>query len=196
MKSIYKQMALLIVIMLLSSCSERYTIRKYGLQPPTIEVIGDKAFVNGTLGMTFYDLFTETLKKHPEIKTIVLLDIPGSVDDEWNLKSCQLLYEKGLNTELLNNSIVQSGGTDLFVSGKKLIISDGAMIGVHSWAGAKNPAIEYPREHNVHKMFLDFYISADVDTSFYWYTLQAAPADGMHFMTEEEIKRYLGNKLN
>ncbi|MDA9970464.1 hypothetical protein N9E56_01375, partial [Flavobacteriaceae bacterium] len=189
-------LTLLLIKILMSSCSELKTIQKYGLKPPTIEIKGDKAYVNGTLGITFYDLFVETLNKHPELKTIVLLDIPGSVNDEWNLKSCLLLNKKGLNTELLNNSIVESGGTDLFVSGKKLIIADGAKIGVHSWAGGKKSATDYPKGHKEHKMFLDLYKSVDVDTSFYWFTLQAAPADGMHFMTKDEIFKYLGNKTN
>lgn len=26
--------------------------------------------------------------------------------------------------------------------------------------------------------------------AFYWYTVEAAPADGMHFMTHEEIEAY------
>ena len=190
-----KVFVLVLVARLLMGCSELKIIRKYGLEPPTIEVKGDKAFVKGVLGKTFYYLFVETLKKHPEIKTIVLLNVPGSINDEWNLKSCLLLNEKALNTELLGNSIVESGGTDLFVSGKKLIIADGAKIGVHSWAGGKKSATEYPKDHKEHKMFLDFYKKVNVDASFYWYTLQAAPADGMHFMTNAEIEKYLGNKL-
>jgi hypothetical protein len=189
---------LLLITSLFSACgiTELKTIEKNGLNRPTIEVVGNKALVNGTLGRVFYDLFLETLNKNPEIETIVLLDIPGSVNDQWNLKSCLLLNEKGLNTELLNNSIVESGGTDLFVSGKKLTIAKGAKIEVHSWAGAKKSATEYPKDHTEHKEYLDFYTSVNIDTSFYWYTLQAAPAHQMHFMTNKEIEKYLGNKLN
>ncbi|RXM40691.1 alpha/beta hydrolase [Chryseobacterium sp. CH21] len=185
----------LILIICLNSCGELRTIKKYGLKPPTIEVKGKKAFINGTIGETFYHLFVKTLNKNPQLETIVMLEIPGSVNDEWNIKSCLLLSEKGLNTELLNNSIVESGGTDLFVSGKKLIIADGAKIGVHSWGGDKIVAAELPKNHPEHKMFLDFYDKVKVDSSFYWYTLNAAPAEGMHFMTKSEIEKYLGNKI-
>ena len=190
-----KHLILLVLAIFLNNCSELKIIQKYGLTPPTIEVKGNKAFVNGTLGATFYDLLVKTIDNNPEIETIVLLDIPGSVNDEWNLKACQLVYEKGLNTELLDNSIVESGGTDLLVSGNKIIVANGAKIGVHSWAGAKKSALEYPKDHMEHKLFLDFYESVDVDTDFYWFTLNAAPADGMHFMTREEINKYLKNKL-
>ena len=178
------------------SCSELKLIQKYELDPPTIEIKGDKAFVNGVLGVLFYDLFKETLEQHPEIKTVVLLDIPGSLNDEWNVKSCLLLYEKGLNTELLSTSVVDSGGVDLFVSGRKLTIAEGAKIGVHSWAGGKKTATDFPKDHKAHKMFLDLYENVDIDTSFYWFTIEAASADDIHYMTKEEIEKYLGNKLN
>ncbi len=176
-------------------CAELRTIQKYGLDAPTIEVKGEKAFVNGTLGETFYHLLEKTLDENSQLNTIVLLEIPGSVNDEWNLKSCKLLFKKGLNTELLNNSIVESGGTDLFVSGSKLFIADGAKIGVHSWAGDDLVAAELPKNHAEHTMFLEFYSEIGVDSSFYWYTLKAAPAEGMHFMTKSEINKYLGNKI-
>jgi len=179
----------------LISCSELKTIKSYGLTPATIELKENKAYVNGALGKIFYKKLKKTIEKNPNLETIVLLDIPGSVNDEWNLKSCLLIYEKGLNTELQKNSIVESGGTDLFVSGKKLIIADGAKIGVHSWDGGEKPATEYPKNHLEHKMFLDFYNKVEIDTSFYWFTLKAAPADGMYFMTKQEIEKYFGNKI-
>lgn len=192
---VIKSYAVSLMIIVLFGCSETKIIQKYGLTPPSIEVKDNKAFISGTLGADFYDLFVKELEKHPEIETLVLMDIPGSINDEWNLKACQLVYERGFNTELLSNSIVESGGTDLFVSGKKLIIAEGAKIGVHAWAGAKKTALDYPKDHKSHKMFLDFYKKIDIDTSFYWFTLNAAPAHEMHFMTKEEINRYFMNKL-
>lgn len=135
------------------------------------------------------------MKKHPEIKTLVLNNIPGSINDEWNMKACHLIYTKGLETQLLENSIVESGGTDLFVSGKKLHIAKGAKIGVHSWDGAEKPAISYPKTHDENKMFLDLYRQVEIDTAFYWFTLKAAPPQEMHYMTEKEIEFYFDHKL-
>ena len=51
--------------------------------------------------------------KNPNIEDYVLENIPGSVDDEWNVKSCLLIYNKGLNTELASHSVISSGGVDL-----------------------------------------------------------------------------------
>ncbi|MBB6459891.1 hypothetical protein [Flammeovirga kamogawensis] len=175
--------------------SEKAILKDSQYSPATIDVKGEKAFVNGILGKTFYHRLTKTLKKNPQINTLILQEIPGSMDDEWNLKSCYLIYKKGITTELLENSVVESGGADLFVSGKKIIIAEGAKIGVHSWAGSEKAAIEYPKDHNEHKIFLDLYKSVEIDTSFYWYTLKAAPAEDIHYMTDDEIKKYLGDKI-
>lgn len=185
---------LLIVILTNSCISERGLLKRYELEPATITIKGDKLFVEGIVGKLFYKEFKKALDENSQLKTIVLKEIPGSINDAWNSKSCQLLHEKGLTTELLENSVVESGGTDLFVSGKQLIIADGAKIGVHAWAGAGKPATSYPRDHPQHKLFLELYPKVNVDTSFYWFTLRAAPADTIHFMTPEEIDTYLGHK--
>jgi hypothetical protein len=42
---------------------------------------------------------------------------------------------------------------------------------------------------------MDFYKRVNVDTAFYWFTLNAAPADSMHFMTNNEINSYFKAKL-
>ncbi|MBH09760.1 MAG: hypothetical protein CMG74_05270 [Candidatus Marinimicrobia bacterium] len=52
-----------------------------------------------------------------------------------------------------------------------------------------------PRSIGIHvlkriKLFLDFFEEIKMDTSFYWFTIKAAPSNGMHFMTEKEIKLY------
>ena len=41
-----------------------------------------------------------------------------------------------------------------------------------------------------HDLFLDLYADLGIPADFYWFTLSAAPADGMHYMSEEEILRF------
>ena len=186
------------VLFLFSSCAsflERKIAQKYNLELATIEVKGNKGYVKGVLGKLFYEKLENTLKEHPNLNTLVLVDIPGSINDEWNLRTCSLVYEKGITTELLSNSVVESGGTDLFVSGKKVIFAEGAKAGVHAWDGADKPATEYPKDHKEHKMFLELYSKVKVDSSFYWFTLKAAPAEDIYHMKKSEIQKYVGDKL-
>ena len=54
-----------------------------------------------------------------------------------------MLNEIGLNSKLKSNSIIESGGIVLFVSGKKLIIANGAIISVLYWAEGKKTTTAY-----------------------------------------------------
>jgi len=183
----------IIVIVLLSffmaSC-EPIMLGLSGEKTATFKVIEDKAYVNGVLGKKAHKKFMKTIKKHPNIKTLVLQEVPGSISDEWNVKTCEEVRKRGMNTYLESNSVIQSGGVDLFIAGVERFSERGAKIGVHSWRNLKKDGKEYPPEHKEHDIFVDYFDVIERDTSFYWFTLRVAPADGMHFMTTEEIEKY------
>ena len=176
-----------------------YLYVKLFFQPAEITVKAGKIYIdNGVLGdESFHDDFVRVVGEHPEIKTVVLGNIPGSINDELNLKTCLFLYEKGLNTELLSNSVIESGAVDLFVSGRKLNIVEGAKIGVHSWEDIElgKSALDIPRSHPVHQTYLNLYNQVHIDTSFYWFTLRVAPPEDIHYMNEQEIEKYFGSKI-
>jgi hypothetical protein len=175
-------------LLIITSC-ERTFILLSG-EKPTIELKEDKAYINGVLGKRFYKKFEKFIAENPSVKTCVLEIVPGSANDEWNVKSCLLLYKSGMNTELKSYSEIASGGVDLFMSGNTRTIEEGARIGVHSWSDGKKEGIEYPRDSEQHKIFLDLFDKIDVDTAFYWYTLKAASANDIYWMTNEEIELY------
>jgi len=182
-----------ICLSLLSSCERTYILLSG--EKPSIEIKGDKAYVNGVLGKVFYKKFKKFVEDNPSIKTLVLENVPGSANDEWNVKSCLLIYNEGISTELLSNSEIASGGVDLFISGNKRTIKEGARIGVHSWSDGKKDGSEYPRDSEEHEIFIDFFEKIGMDINFYWYTLEAAPADDIHWMTNDEIEFYKLEKL-
>jgi beta-lactamase class D len=95
-----------------------------------------------------------------------------------------------MNTELMSYSEIASGGVDLFISGNNRTLEEGAKIGVHSWKDGKKDGSEYPRNAEEHEIFLDFFEKIKIDTSFYWFTLRAASANDIHWMTKDEIKDY------
>ncbi len=177
-----------IFTILFSSC-EKSIILLSG-EKPTIELKNNQAHVNGVLGKTFYKRFRKFIEENPIVKDVVLEDVPGSANDEWNVKSCLLLQKKGMNTIVKSNSEIASGGVDLFISGNKRTIEQGAMIGVHSWSDMRKDGSEYPRDSEEHDIFIDFFNEIEMDTAFYWYTLRAAPANSIHWMTEDEIEFY------
>lgn len=177
---------------------EQMIMRKYGFKVAKITIKNDKIFLDkGVLGQTFHEAFVKKIKANPQVKTLVLMNLPGSINDEWNVKTCEFVYKNNLNTQVLANSNIDSGAVDLFAAGKKLFFTKGAKLGVHSWSGEDyKPALSYPKDDEVHKIFLELYKKVNIDTAFYWFTLRAAPGEAIHYMNEKEIKQYFGHKLN
>lgn len=96
----------------------------------------------------------------------------------------------GITTIVPSGGLVASGGTDLFLAGVQRIIEPGACIGVHSWAAEDFTATDIPRTSPEHDRYLDYYNDVGIDLAFYWFTLEAAPADDMHWMTAMEVGQY------
>lgn len=154
----------------------------------------NEAYLSGDLGTVTYAQIKNLIKNNPEVKTIVMTQISGSVNDAVNIHTGRLLRENGFTTKLLSDSDIASGGVDLFCAGKKRIVEKGAKIGVHSWCCVNDlTAIEIPKEHPAHQYQLEYFtmvLGAEKGPAFYFYTLEAAPFDDIHYMTDEEIKKW------
>ncbi|RTR39983.1 alpha/beta fold hydrolase [Shewanella canadensis] len=151
----------------------------------------DTVYMNGVIGSDTLEVMQTLLNSYPQIKTIVMQNVPGSMDDDTNLLASMEIRKRGIATHIPADGMVASGGTDMFLSGVKRTAEAGAKLGVHSWSdGSGKVALDYPRDHQEHVKYLDYYKAIGIDTSFYWYTLEAAPADGIHWMTAEEIAQY------
>lgn len=86
--------------------------------------------------------------------------------------------------------MVASGGVDFFLAGTQRRIAKGALVGVHAWSDGFNSATDLADDDPAHQSYLDFYKTVGIDPQFYWYTLDAAPADDMHWMTDDELRRF------
>ena len=83
---------------------------------------------------------------------------------------------------------------DLFLAGTTRTREAGSQIGVHSWSDGRNEATDYPVGHENHDLYINYYIEmgfsqADAE-AFYYFTINAAPANGIHWMTDAEIDQY------
>ena len=158
--------------------------------PAIFEVKGNTAYMDGVICSKTPADVLKLLLAHPEVDTIEMRTVPGSIDDIANLRAALYVQKFGLNTKVNPLSYIASGGTDFFLAGKKRTIEDGARIGVHSWAGGNIPATELPKDDPQHESYLEYYRKVGIPEAFYWYTLEAAPAGAMHLMTQEEINTY------
>ena len=180
---------LLFVILFFSQC-EVSNCLKYGVTSAQFKGSNDTAYVNGLLGKRAYHRFENIINKNSNLKTLTLLDVPGSIDDDYNIKSCYLIKDKKPNTHLTSNSIIASGGVDFFLAGQQRSIEQGAKVGVHSWSDGFEDGANIAREDSSHHLFLDFYKNINIDSSFYWCTLHSASADSIHWLSNDEMIRY------
>ncbi|NER12827.1 hypothetical protein GWK08_05205 [Leptobacterium flavescens] len=158
-----------------------------------LQVRDGEAYLSGTLGTVTYHQVKDLIRNHPEIKTITFTQVQGSVNDAVNLHTGRILREAGLNTKLLANSNIASGGVDLFAAGVKRHITKGAKLGVHSWAGENITADQLPEDHPAHQYQIAYFtqmLGKDLGPRFYFYTLSAAPAEDIHYMSEKEIEKW------
>lgn len=151
-------------------------------------VEGDRLYVSGTLNALTYDEIQRQLAAHPELTTVVLEDIDGSIDDEVNLQTGLLIHQAGLDTYVPEDGQIESGAVDLFCAGRNRIAERDAKIGVHSWAAEDGlEGGDLPQADPEHQPYVTYFETVSCPVSFYWFTLEAAPADGMHYMSEDEL---------
>ena len=160
------------------------------LDGATFAIAGDVAFMNGVIGPTTPGRVLRLILEHPTVRTIVMEDVPGSMDDESNLRAARMIRKHGFTTHLPADGMVASGGTDFFLAGAARTAEPGAQFGVHSWGGVGEAGVDVPRDDPVHEQYLDFYREMEIPVAFYWYTLEAAGVEDVHWMTPDEIEQY------
>ena len=73
-------------------------------------------------------------------------------------------------------------------------MAENVCVGVHAWAyeedGEVLSANQIPRDAREHSAYTRYYQAMGITPNFYWYTLAAAPYQGMHWMSLSEIKRF------
>lgn len=151
------------------------------------------AVVNGLLGKSAHKNFLRLVEEYPDVNTLLLEQVPGSINDEYNMQTGHLVRELGMTTMVMSHSEIASGGVDLFCAGLKRDIESGAKLGVHSWSGGGKEATDYPEDDEAHNAQLEFFstmLGDSLGPVFYFYTIYAAPADSIHWMSNEELEHY------
>ncbi|WP_422050100.1 alpha/beta hydrolase [Shimia sp.] len=154
------------------------------------EPSGDDLLVSGTLNQFSLASFEQAIAENPETTRLVLMYVPGSVDDETNLKLGNRVRDLGLDTHLTADSEVHSGGTDLFLAGVERSMEEGAIIGVHSWAEGNRAGADFPKDDPVHESYVSYTARMLGSADFYWFTLDAAPVEDTYIMTPADIAKY------
>lgn len=155
---------------------------------------GKTAEMNGTINSSSLVNFNKLFQKNPKVTKINIKQCDGSSDDEVNLLVSKRVYDLNIEIHLLNNAEIASGGVDFFLAGKRRTRGSGTKIGVHSWSNGQNEATDFPVGHANHLPYINYYKSIgftdEEAKAFYYFTINAAAAKDIHWMTEEEIVKY------
>ncbi len=173
----------------------------------TVSKDGLSAQVEGTITDETLEDFNDMIAQYPNLKTLNLLDVPGSdvsadLQTDTALEQGREVYNKNINTHLVDGGFVASGGTDLLASGKNVTVGLNPTIGVHAWDGGfeENPNgsawdIKNDENHIEHQKYLHYFedigFSRQKAKDFYFFTIRATQANDIHHMTIEEINQYL-----
>lgn len=155
----------------------------------TFTVEGTVATMAGTISTSTPNAVRTLLDDHPDVTTIVMTDVPGSANDDANIEASRLIRDAGITTHANSDSVLASGGVDFYLAGLERTFDPGAQFGVHSWGGEVEGA-NVPPDDPQHQLYLDYYADMGIDADFYWFTLDAAPASGIHWMSQAELERY------
>ena len=152
----------------------------------------DRVLVEGTTDRHSLEELEEVLDDNPDVRMLVLGKVEGSDDDSTNLRMAEFVRGRGLTTHLTSQSVIESGGIELFMGGVRRTMERGARIGVHSWMDEDKgyQGRDLAPDHPDHQEYLNAYRALGTPEVFYWFILKAAPSTAMYFLNEEEIARF------
>lgn len=150
--------------------------------------------LNGVINSNTEKAFEEAIRQNPNTEMLIFREAPGSEDDETNLKVGKRVFQLGLKTHVEDNGFIASGAVDLYLAGSQRTLGVNSRVGVHSWSDGTQEATDFPRSSNEHLLFIDYYKAIGFEDQlaedFYFFTINAASADDIHWMTAAEIETY------
>ncbi|MFD2739890.1 hypothetical protein ACFSUD_09945 [Sulfitobacter aestuarii] len=176
----------LVALLALSSCN----LAANYLESTEFRVAGSRLLMSGTITSATPRQFARVLAANPQITTLVERNVDGSVDDAAMIEMGYRLRRAGLDTHLDGDSQIFSGAVMLFLSGVERTMIRGAVIGVHSWRDSLRDGADYPATSPKHALNRRYVADMLGQDAFYWFTLRAAPSEGMYLLREHEIRDF------
>jgi hypothetical protein len=190
--NVLKSITLLTIVGLLSISCNKNSDRKFGIF--TVQQDNTTIEMDGEIKSSTLKKFNKLLDAYPNVNRINIKNCGGSSDDEVNLQLSALVNQKGMSIHISDNGEIASGGVDFFLAGIVRTKGSNTKIGVHSWAGGSNQATDFPVGDTNHLPYINYYVSVGFTQQqaedFYYFTINAASANSIHWMTDAEIIQY------
>jgi hypothetical protein len=158
-------------------------------------IASDRVELNGSIESDTPAQFKAMLRAFPSIREIVMVDCPGTGDDEANLALARMVRKAGIATFVPNGGSVRSGGVELFIAGAKRSAAPEAEFAVHSWLDEDGmEADDFAENDPINREYVDYYremgMSADKAKAFYALT-NSVSHDGALYLKPRDIAAYI-----
>lgn len=154
--------------------------------PDTVEMIG-------TVDSATPRQFTQLMAAHPGVARLVMVECPGSVDEDANHRLARAVRRAGLTTIVPDGGSVRSGAVDLFLAGTTRLAAPTAEFGVHSWRDEDGmQADDFAANDPVNTEYLAYYremgLSAEAARQFYALT-NSVPFEDVRTLGARDMAR-------
>ena len=102
--------------------------------------------------------FQAMLARYPGIRTLELIECPGTEEDRANLRLGRMIRARGMETYVPPGGSVRSGGVELYLAGVRRRADHGAEFAVHAWAdeAGREPG-DFPRDAPQNRAYITYY---------------------------------------
>ncbi len=158
----------------------------YLVTPDTIEMIG-------TVDRASPRQFAGLIASHPGVRRLVMIECPGSIDEDANHALARQVRRAGIDTLVPRGGSVRSGAVDLFLAGVHRRADPTAEFGVHSWRDSNGrEAADFAANDPVNAEYLAYYrdmgLSADQAQRFYALT-NSVPFEDVRYLSAVDMAR-------
>lgn len=138
--------------------------------------------------------FAKMLIAYPGLRTILMIECPGTSDDTANLRLGRMIRRAGLDTYVPEGGSVRSGAVELFLAGRQRRADEGAEFAVHSWQDSDGfEPSDVAADDPVNLAYLAYYremgLNDEEARAFYAMT-NAVPHDEALWLSKDEFAAY------
>lgn len=156
-------------------------------------VSADTVEMIGTVDSNTPAEFARLLAAHPGIRRLVMVECPGSVDEDANHRLARAVRRAGIATHVPAGGSIRSGAVELWLAGTQRTAAADAEFGVHSWRDEDGrEARDFAANDPVHAEYLGFYremgLNADVAARFYALT-NSVGFDDVRYLSAQDMAR-------
>lgn len=139
--------------------------------------------------------FEAMLRDFPGIKTLEMVEAPGTSNDIANLAIGRKIRAAGIATHVPRGGSVRSGAVELFLAGTARTMEDGATFAVHSWLDNHGrEASDFSEDHPANRLYLDYYVEMGMSEkqarSFYAMT-NSVPHASARWLKADEMRGWI-----